>query len=157
MTEGKDNTIRYTIGEAADILGVSVPTLRLYEREGLILPHRKVSRHRLFTEADIERVRCIRTAINGKKISIAGIRHMLSLIPCWKIRNCPDSDRTRCAAFVNNETPCWAVSRRVWECRTADCRTCPVYADLSDCSTLKQTIAALTVPTATEPSNNRPQ
>ena len=158
MTEGRDGTIRYTIGEAADILGVSVPTLRLYEREGLILPQRKKSRHRLFTDADLERVRCIRHTITGKKVSIAGIKHLLSLIPCWKIRDCPDQDRLQCAAFINSESPCWAVSHRVWKCRTADCRTCPVYADLSDCSTLKQTIAAFTIDSPTpEPPEDIPQ
>ena len=40
----------YTIGEAADLMGVSVPTIRMYEREGLIIPLRKASRHRLFAE-----------------------------------------------------------------------------------------------------------
>jgi DNA-binding transcriptional MerR regulator len=33
----------FSIGEAADILGISVPTLRLYEREGLIILIRKKS------------------------------------------------------------------------------------------------------------------
>ena len=46
----------YPIGTAARMLNVSVHTLRLYEREGLILPHRKDTGHRLYSNADIERV-----------------------------------------------------------------------------------------------------
>lgn len=142
MENAKD--IVYTIGEAADILGVSVPTLRLYEREGLILPLRKQSGHRLFKTQDLERIRCLRQTINGKKISIAGIRRLMSLIPCWKIRNCPDDVRDRCSAFANTESACWTVPGREGECRTANCRECPVYTRLSDCDSLKGTIAHYT-------------
>lgn len=93
----------YTIGEAADILGVSIPTIRMYEREGLIIPHRKHSKHRRFSQNDVERIRCIRTMINHDKVSIAGIRRLLSLIPCWKILNCSPDERESCAAFHQHE------------------------------------------------------
>ena len=76
----------YTIGEAADLIGVSVPTIRMYEREGLIIPLRKASRHRLFADHDLQRIRCIRRTINTEKVSIAGIRRMMALIPCWKMK-----------------------------------------------------------------------
>ena len=62
----------YTIGEAADLTGVSVSTIRTYEREGLIIPLRKASRHRLFATGDLERIRSIR-AENAGKMSTARI------------------------------------------------------------------------------------
>ncbi len=34
----KDNQPKYKISEAAKILGISVHTMRMYEREGLIIP-----------------------------------------------------------------------------------------------------------------------
>ncbi len=135
----------YTIGEAADILGISIPTIRLYEREGLIIPNRKRSKHRRFSQADIERIRCIRAMINEQKVSIAGIRHMLSLIPCWAIKNCPPEERTRCGAFQQHELPCWLASGKSWECRSAECRECVVYATIANCDTLKKTIAECTI------------
>jgi MerR family transcriptional regulator/heat shock protein HspR len=134
----------YSIGEAADILGVSVPTLRLYEREGLIIPLRKSSGHRLFTGRDIERIRCLRETINTKKVSIAGIKRLFSLLPCWKIKNCPIEARVQCPAFLCNEGACWTLRGKARKCAAAECRECPVYAEFSDCSTLKQTIVTLT-------------
>jgi MerR family transcriptional regulator/heat shock protein HspR len=135
----------YSIGEAADILGVSVPTLRMYEREGLILPIRKASRHRLYSRDDLERVRCLRETINQKKVGIAGLRRLLSLIPCWKIHHCAVSEREACPAFMDDQTPCWTVQPKPSACGTADCRICPVYLHVADCSMLKRTIIQFTI------------
>ncbi len=45
----------YSIAEAADRLGLSIDTLRYYERDGLLLtaPDRTLSGHRRYTEADL--------------------------------------------------------------------------------------------------------
>jgi MerR family transcriptional regulator/heat shock protein HspR len=138
-----DSTL-YTIGEAADILGISIPTIRMYEREGLIIPHRRQSKHRRFSQSDLDRIRCVRLMINDEKVSIAGIRKMLSLIPCWTIKNCPPDVRKNCAAFTQHDKPCWMVSGKSWECRSAECRECLVYTEVASCQSLKQTIAAAT-------------
>lgn len=137
-------TTLYTIGEAADLLGISIPTIRMYEREGLIIPYRMRSKHRRFSSADLERIRCIRSMINDEKVSIAGIRRMLSLIPCWKIKNCPPDVRESCAAFIQHEKPCWMISGKSWECRSAECRVCSVYTETSSCNSLKRMIASAT-------------
>jgi MerR family transcriptional regulator/heat shock protein HspR len=135
----------YTIGETADLVGTSISTIRMYEREGLIIPNRRHSGHRRFSGADIERIRCLRKMINEEKVSIAGIRHMLSLIPCWKIKNCTPEARESCPAFSSTEKPCWMLSGKSWECRSAECRECAVYTDVANCQTLKRTIATYTV------------
>jgi MerR family transcriptional regulator/heat shock protein HspR len=135
----------YTISEAAALLGIAVPTIRLYEREGLIVCHRNRSGHRLFTEGDIERIRCLRSAINTDKISIQGIRHLLALIPCWRIKDCPENVRTVCAAFSEHDTPCWMVSNKSVECKNSNCRVCPVYTEYSNCHAVKNAIAHFTL------------
>jgi MerR family transcriptional regulator/heat shock protein HspR len=145
----KSSHIFYTVGEAADLVGVSISSIRMYEREGLIIPYRRGSRHRRFSEADIERIRCLRKVINEDKVSIAGIRHLLSLIPCWKIKNCPPEAREACPAFSSTKKPCWMLSGKTWDCRSAECRLCPVYTDVANCATLKQIIAHHT--TSVEP------
>jgi MerR family transcriptional regulator/heat shock protein HspR len=134
----------FTIGEAADILEVSVPTIRMYEREGLIIPYRKDSRHRRFSSTDIERIRCMRRMITQEKVSIAGIRRLLALIPCWKIKECPEEARAKCSAYLQVDAACWNASKKAWDCKSADCRQCSVYSTIADCHTLKTTIAHFT-------------
>jgi MerR family transcriptional regulator/heat shock protein HspR len=129
-----------TIGEAADLVGVSVQTLRYYEQEGLIIPFHRGSKHRRYSTKDIERVRCMRAMINGDKISIEGIKRLLSLIPCWSVKGCSLESRLACDAFKLHSTPCWMVSRKSKECRNAECRVCPVYSEITNCRTLKQVI-----------------
>ncbi len=134
-----------TVTEAAEILKVSVATIHLYEREGLTISYRNEQGHRMFSEADIERIRCIRNAINVEKISISGIRHMLAMLPCWRIRNCPEQARTSCPAFSKHDTPCWMVTNKSWECKNTECRLCPVYNDYADCRSVKGIVADFTL------------
>lgn len=146
MKDPSANTpLFYTIGEAADLVGASISTIRMYEREGLIIPQRRDSRHRRFSTADIARILCLRKMINEKKVSIAGIRHMMSLIPCWRIKNCPSDVRQSCPAFSNTEKPCWMLSGKTWDCRSSQCSKCVVYTDVANCETLKQTITNYTI------------
>ena len=144
--------ILYTIGEAADLIGIAIPTIRMYEREGLIIPMRRHSKHRRFSQSDIERIRCIRRMINEEKVSIAGIQRLLSLIPCWRIKNCPAEARAKCVAFVGHELPCWMVTGKSWECKSTECRLCPAYTDFGDCHAVKEVIASYTVGTTQPPS-----
>lgn len=48
------NEITYTTGQAAQKLGISVDTLRRWEREGKISPERNAAGHRRYTEAELE-------------------------------------------------------------------------------------------------------
>lgn len=138
----------YTIGQAAGRIGVSVSTLRTYEAEGLVIPVRRPSGHRLYSEDDIHRLHCIRRTITEDKVSIAGIRRLLALIPCWSIKGCPPEDRSRCPAASQFDAPCWTLGGRSWQCADADCRSCPVYTTVADCQTLKETIINLTTSTS---------
>ena len=130
----------FTIGEAADLLGISVQTLRYYEREGLIIPFHRESKHRRYSTQDIERIRCMRTMINEQKVSIEGIKHLLAMIPCWNIKGCSSASRIKCDAFQLHSTPCWMVTHKSKECKNAECRICPVYTEITDCQKLKRVI-----------------
>ncbi len=128
----------YTISATADILGISIHTLRMYEREGLILSYKKSSGHRLYSQEDIERIKCIRNAINESKISINGIKTIYSMIPCWKFINCNDEERENCPAYKSYSKPCWTFKHNDNPCSVNDCRNCPVYKDHSKCTSIKQ-------------------
>jgi Predicted transcriptional regulators len=48
---------RYRIGDFSELVGLNSPTLRYYEKEGLIKPHRTNSGVRYYTEQDARWVR----------------------------------------------------------------------------------------------------
>ncbi len=144
MTINDDlNTPLFPISVAARMLNISVHTLRMYEREGLIVTFKKESKHRLYSRADINRLSCIRTSINEKKISIQGIRTIYSLIPCWQIVNCSEQDRKNCKAFVSHSKPCWTFDHEKNICGRLGCRSCSVYQNYSECQNLKEKLKAL--------------
>jgi DNA-binding transcriptional MerR regulator len=59
--------------------GVSERLLRYYEEQGLIAPERLPSGYRVYTEADVETVRHIRTLL-AAGLPTAKIRHMLACV-----------------------------------------------------------------------------
>ena len=94
------NQAVYPISAAAQQVGLSSRTLRIYEQEGLIRPARK-GEHRLYSDQDLIWVRCISELIHGHSLTTTGIRRLLDLIPCWEIKHCPEDISARCAPFLN--------------------------------------------------------
>jgi MerR family transcriptional regulator/heat shock protein HspR len=70
----------YRIGVAAKLCGVHPQTLRQYERQGLISPAREGEKNRLYSEADIERVRQIQRLTRDMGVNLAGVEIILKLI-----------------------------------------------------------------------------
>lgn len=130
----------YPIRTAAQILGISVPTLRMYEKEGLIIPNKSEGNQRIYSEEDLERLRCIRRAINESKISINGIKTIYSLIPCWEVVKCTVEDRKVCDAFKSHQQPCWTFTHPNTTCENRNCRECEVYNEFSQCGAIKDLI-----------------
>ncbi len=133
----------YTIGVAAEMVNVSVHTLRLYESSGLIIPQRTSTQRRLYSRNDIRRLSSIRYLIEEKGLNLAGIKILLSLIPCWKMRKCSTKDRAKCDAYNEMTEPCWIVKNKGDLCEADDCRQCKVYTDFSSFSELKVKICEL--------------
>lgn len=134
----------FSIGSVARLLKISAGTLRMYEREGLILPYKSKTNQRWYSHSDIERVRCIRAAIKEEKMSIEGIKRIHSLIPCWEIIGCSEKDRQNCEAFKGNKRGCWAYRQLNTTCAERDCRLCEVYTMAVDCGRIKETIVRAT-------------
>ncbi|MEG8946073.1 MerR family transcriptional regulator [Rosettibacter firmus] len=133
----------FPISTAAKLLNISIHTLRMYEREGLIIPYKKESNQRLYSKSDIERLECIRKAINEFKISINGIKALYSLIPCWEIVKCSQKDRKNCKAYNNHSEPCWNYEHRKNICEKRDCRNCDVYKKYNQCGEIKELIKSI--------------
>lgn len=139
ITKNMTDTNRpvFSISVAADMIGVSVHTLRMYESEGLVFPHRTASSRRLYSHNDLHRLRCIRVMLDERGLNIAGIKAMMSLAPCWEIKNCAQEDRMRCPAYHETTTPCWLIENKPRVCSEEECRECPVYTELTLCGNMK--------------------
>ncbi len=127
----------YPIGMVAKLFSISVAALRLYEAEGLIIPLKSKGGHRLYSEDDLKRIKCIRNMLEEKRLNLAGIRMMLSTIPCWELKPCSIKDRKTCDAFYTTSLPCWMVENKGEKCKNEDCRLCPVYIKSAACDNIK--------------------
>ncbi len=70
----------FVISVASRIVGVHAQTLRYYERVGLIWPSRSVGRQRLYSPADIERLRRIKAPTEDMGVNLAGAEVALRLM-----------------------------------------------------------------------------
>ena len=70
----------FVISVAARIVGVHAQTLRHYERVGLIWPSRTVGRQRLYSMADIDRLRRLKALTEDMGINLAGAEVALKLM-----------------------------------------------------------------------------
>lgn len=69
----------YVISVAARMVGMHAQTLRYYERMGIIAPSRSRGRIRLYSQADISRLRQIQRLINDLGVNLAGAEVILRL------------------------------------------------------------------------------
>ena len=154
MASADETTPVYSIGSVARMLGVSVQTLRLYETEGLILARKSPGGQRLYARSDVDRLECIRRAITEEKISIAGIRHMQALVPCWRIMSCSPEQRQTCPAFLHHDRGCWNYRHADNACAGRDCHGCQVYQVSTSCAGIKQVIQQFTDQPGTSPQES---
>ena len=74
-----DDRPRYMISVAAELVGMHPQTLRVYESKGLIRPKRTGGNTRLYSEADLERLRLIQQLTNELGLNLAGVEQVLRL------------------------------------------------------------------------------
>jgi MerR family transcriptional regulator, heat shock protein HspR len=68
----------YVISVAAELAGVHPQTLRVYERKGLIRPHRTAGNTRRYSESDIQLLRRIQQ-LTEEGVNLAGVVRILAL------------------------------------------------------------------------------
>ena len=73
-------------------------------------------------------------------LNISGIKTVLSIIPCWKLKPCSDVDRKKCDAYYKMGEPCWIVRTRGDICSDVDCRDCNVYLNAASYTNIKELI-----------------
>ena len=114
------------IGVVAKRLNISIRTIHMYEREGLFISKKNAAGTRYFSERDVEWLVEIRRMIKPS-VGIAGIRYLLSLIPCWEINECIANGNSQCPVITNHDTPCWSKQDSFCKRDQQECRKCCVY------------------------------
>ena len=79
MTPTADTHPRYMISVAADLVGMHPQTLRIYESKGLVRPQRTSGNTRLYSEADLERLRLIQRLTTELGLNLAGVEMVMAL------------------------------------------------------------------------------
>jgi MerR family transcriptional regulator/heat shock protein HspR len=74
-----DDRPRYMISIAAELVGMHPQTLRIYEAKGLVHPRRTRGNTRLYSEADLERLREIQRLTTEMGLNLAGVERVLAL------------------------------------------------------------------------------
>jgi MerR family transcriptional regulator/heat shock protein HspR len=69
----------FMISVAAELAEMHPQTLRMYEARGLIAPKRSPKNTRLYSQADVERLRRIQQMTNEEGLNLAGVETVLEL------------------------------------------------------------------------------
>jgi MerR family transcriptional regulator/heat shock protein HspR len=69
----------YMISVAAELAGMHPQTLRIYETRGLITPKRSPKNTRLYSQADVERLRRIQELTSELGMNLAGVEKVFEL------------------------------------------------------------------------------
>jgi MerR family transcriptional regulator/heat shock protein HspR len=69
----------YMISVAAELAGMHPQTLRIYESRGLITPKRSSGNTRLYSEADVQRLRRIQELTTELGMNLAGVEKVFEL------------------------------------------------------------------------------
>jgi MerR family transcriptional regulator, heat shock protein HspR len=73
-----DDSPRYMISVAAELVGMHPQTLRIYENKGLVRPKRTPGNTRLYSDADLERLRTIQQ-MTELGLNLAGVERVIAL------------------------------------------------------------------------------
>jgi MerR family transcriptional regulator/heat shock protein HspR len=74
-----DDSPRYMISVAADLVGMHPQTLRIYEQKGLVRPKRTAGNTRLYSDADLERLRTVQRLTTELGLNLAGVEIVLRM------------------------------------------------------------------------------
>src|SRR5262249_61177104 len=97
-----DDRPRYMISIAAELVGMHPQTLRIYESKGLVSPKRTRGNTRLYSEADLERLRLIQRLTTELGLNLAGVEVVLRLED--KLRRAPElADRRQPPSREKNQ------------------------------------------------------
>jgi MerR family transcriptional regulator/heat shock protein HspR len=69
----------FTISIVSQMYSIHPQTLRLYEREGLLIPHRSEGNRRLYSREDLRRLKIILSLTRELGVNLAGVEIILGM------------------------------------------------------------------------------
>ncbi len=116
----------YLINDVSRTVNLSQKRIREYEKEGFIKPLRELNtNNRLYGEFEVAQIRRLTYLIHERGFTLACLRNLLVLAPCWNIFDC--SDRQLCAAFHHPHQHCYKIREEFQTLCPGPCSQCAVY------------------------------
>jgi MerR family transcriptional regulator/heat shock protein HspR len=112
MTDEEWNHPKYTISVVSQMFDVHPQTLRIYEREGLIKPGRTARKTRMYSEANLERLRSI-LSLTEIGVNLAGVEIVM------RMRDQINEERLRFRQVLREIWERYKVDVRQWEDETS--------------------------------------
>ena len=121
----------HSVAATARALGVSIHAMRIYEREGLLLPARDAAKHRRYSDVEMRKIDGIRNFLRGLRMNFEAVRRMIALIPCHRMhQDCTRTMRASCEFYQHKDRPCWTYRNPCQgDAGEAACRECRVYTE----------------------------
>jgi len=116
----------YLINEVSRQVELSQKRIREYEKEGFISPLREANtNNRLYSDFEVEQIKRINYLIHERGFTLACLRNLMVLAPCWNIFAC--ADKESCAAYQQPHRPCWRIRQGRETLCPGPCQRCAVY------------------------------
>ncbi|MCF8034320.1 MAG: MerR family transcriptional regulator [Desulfarculaceae bacterium] len=116
----------YLINEVSRKVDLSQKRIREYEKEGFIRPEREANtNNRLYSDFEVSQIQRINFLIHERGFTLACLRNLMVLAPCWNIFACVD--KTSCAAYEEPHKPCWRTRQRRETLCPGPCQRCAVF------------------------------
>lgn len=116
----------YLINEVSRRVELSQKRIREYEKEGFIRPEREPNtNNRLYSDFEVSQIRRITYLIHERGFTLACLRNLMVLAPCWNIFACPA--KQDCAAYGEPHRDCWEIRQQTTTLCPGPCERCAVY------------------------------
>jgi hypothetical protein len=116
----------YLINEVSRLVNLSQKRIREYEKEGLVKPIRENStNNRLYSDFEIAQIQRINSLIHDRGFTVACLKNLLVLAPCWNIFDCQVKEQ--CSAYHLPWRPCYEVREYRETSCNGPCERCAVW------------------------------
>ena len=116
----------HLINEVSRRVELSQKRIREYEKEGFIRPEREANtNNRLYSDFEVSQIRRITHLIHERGFTLACLRNLMVLAPCWNIFACPDKEA--CAAYGEPHRRCWEIRLEALTLCPGPCERCAVF------------------------------